>query len=204
MSFEEGDISQMDLSYQPESEVEESDADENVPLGKLQVQEKTEIEQVQQVEQVDQTVPVEQALSVEQAAPVESAVSLPQQTPEPVEREAPLPAQPATLPKGSAPVDGFQLVQATGLTDTSTSAPKGSEIPSFATPTPIPSLKATPAPVLEAPPVPQASADNNPLMDGSKSQVFRERSDFMIVEFFSRQVGRLTGGAPAALDRSYR
>ncbi|KAJ3364577.1 hypothetical protein HDU91_002516 [Kappamyces sp. JEL0680] len=191
----EGDISAMNLSYEPESEVE------------------SDVESVHEKEQESDDEPLGLKKT---AAPLPEAVSMPTETIQA------MPPQPATvpenashaaastappLPAGSTPVDGFQLVQATGLTDTSTPSPKGSSIPSFATATPIPDI---PMPVraplgAPLPPIPApAPAASNPLSDESKSKQFTARTDYMIAEFFSRQVARLTKGAPEALDRSYR
>ncbi|KAI8930277.1 Arfaptin-like domain-containing protein [Entophlyctis helioformis] len=113
------------------------------------------------------------------------------------------------------PVQGFQLVQATGLTDTSTPAPKGSSLPTFATPSPA-SLANVPqpprtdlgfrpsAPPSISPPPAELSEAYNPLSDNSKSKQFNQRVDYMIAEFFTRQVARLAAGAPESLDRNYR
>ncbi|KAI8908950.1 Arfaptin-like domain-containing protein [Gorgonomyces haynaldii] len=108
-------------------------------------------------------------------------------------------------------VQGFQLVQATGLMDTSTPEPKGSSIPSFATPSPSAQV---PKPQLQSdfaystPSMPTATsspqAPQTPFEDNSKSKQFNQRFDYMIAEFFSRQVSRLTAGAPEAIDRNYR
>jgi len=170
------------------------DEDDNQVLGK----------QYQPVESVETvTTAVEQ---VELQEPVQEPVT--EKVQEPVQSQ---PQQPVQNQVKSGQVQGFQLVQATGLTDTSTPAPKGSEIPHFATATPIP---ATPMPsdvaknVLpptEAPlPFSEPKQFSNPLTDNSKSKQFTARTDYMISEFFSRQVKRLTRGAPEALDRSYR
>ena len=115
--------------------------------------------------------------------------------------------------EGATPVEGFQLVQASGLTDTSTPAPKGSSIPEYATATPVPHvpLPHTAVPTNDAPlqppmPFPPSisRSESNPLDENSKSKQFNARTDFMISEFFSRQVARLTMGAPGALERGYR
>ncbi|KAJ3305429.1 hypothetical protein HDV03_001523 [Kappamyces sp. JEL0829] len=164
----EGDISAMNLSYEPESEVE------------------SDVESVHEKEPESDDEPLGLKKT---AAPLPEAVSMPTETIQA------MPPQPATvpenashaaastaapLPAGSTPVDGFQLVQATGLTDTSTPSPKGSSIPSFATATPIPDI---PMPVraplgAPLPPIPApAPAASNPLSDESKSKQFTARTD---------------------------
>ncbi|KAJ8329548.1 hypothetical protein BDV3_001357 [Batrachochytrium dendrobatidis] len=91
-------------------------------------------------------------------------------------------------------VQGFQLVQATGLTDTCTPSPKGSSLPTFATASP-----ACTAPIPTAPhvdmgarpslpittPTPPEPERYNPLLDNSKSKQFNQRLDYMISEFFT-------------------
>jgi hypothetical protein len=187
MTFEEGDISQMDLSYEPESEVEESEDDENVPLAELAP--------------LPLPLPVQEPQQPAATLDAPKAAEHYQQQPNPPYSSIPTEAPP-TLPKGSSPVEGFQLVQATGLTDTSTPLPKGSEIPTFATATPIPEIKQLPLQPPAPAPIPECE-DTNPFLDGSKSKQFKDRSEFMIAEFFSRQVGRLTRGAPS-INKHYR
>ncbi|KAI8894448.1 Arfaptin-like domain-containing protein [Globomyces pollinis-pini] len=179
-----------DFSYQPESDDDDVDQQEtaaSLPSG------------------ASDTVPLAQQYPDKQpdtsAAASGPAASDPKQT-----KEAP-----AKSTSNQAPVEGFQLVQATGLTDTSTPAPKGSDIPSFATPTPkIEGALPHTAPQKQIDtaafptPLAPASSVGNPLNDESKSKQFNARTDYMISEFFSRQVARLTKGAPEALDRSYR
>jgi hypothetical protein len=159
-----GDIAQYE--YQPASDVE---SDEDVPIGKQYSTE--EIEAVKNLQIADQvTAPTEQVPS--EVAPAPSA--------DPVETVAPEPEKPKKATPGQ--VQGFQLVQATGLTDTSTPAPKGSEIPNFATATPIP---ATPLPSQVSKPVsnqplPAPAPEQrqlNPLEDYSKSKQFAQRTD---------------------------
>jgi hypothetical protein len=107
-------------------------------------------------------------------------------------------------------VPGFQMVKAKGMADTSTPEPTGSAIPNFATATPmaktqLPQNRAKRYSMPLQPPVPLSSNNfSNPLDEYSKSKQFAERTDFMISEFFTRQVARLTAGAPEALNRSYR
>ncbi|KAH6566138.1 hypothetical protein BASA50_006277 [Batrachochytrium salamandrivorans] len=114
-------------------------------------------------------------------------------------------------------VQGFQLVQATGLTDTSTPAPRGSELPTYATPSPAAAVAAASSlskmPHTDDHARPQAPSITpaayepehySPLVDNSKSKQFNQRLDYMISEFFTRQVHRLASGAPEALDRNYR
>jgi hypothetical protein len=86
----------------------------------------------------------------------------------------------------SGQVQGFQLVQATGLTDTSTPAPKGSEIPHFATATPIPptplpsDIAKNALPQSEVPlPMTEPKQFSNPLTDNSKSKQFTARTDVL-------------------------
>ena len=113
---------------------------------------------------------------------------------------------------GATPVEGFQLVQASGLTDTFTPSPRGSVIPEFATATPVPHVPLPHTATVDQqhlqPPMPYPPAisrtESNPLDENSKSKQFNARTDFMISEFFSRQVARLTMGAPGALERGYR
>jgi hypothetical protein len=74
---------------------------------------------------------------------------------------------------------GFQMVQATDLIDTSTAAPKGSNLPDFATPTPVAKpVISPPAPVI-APPLiaPNLVPKATPLEDNSKSKQFNQRFD---------------------------
>lgn len=83
-------------------------------------------------------------------------------------------------PQTSKQVEGFQLVHATGLTDTAISEPKGSDIPDFATASPTPEMKPLPnVPAQQLPSIPPPSAPEcqNPLQDGSKSQQFNQRFD---------------------------
>jgi hypothetical protein len=171
-------------TYEPESDIE-SEVEEEVAV---------EVKPVEQpIAQRDQIAPA--------AVPVEfarsNAVELDEEQ-----------VQGADIEQGQVP--GFQLVQAKGLTDTSTKAPKGSSIPSFATAQPTYN---TPMPHHSVPttklqlPMPYSSTSNqfsSPLVDNSKSSQFVARSDYMISEFFQRQVSRLTLGAPEAINRSYR
>lgn len=89
--------------------------------------------------------------------------------------------------KNATQVQGFQLVQATGLTDTSTEAPKGSALPNFATPPIIPKgvlpseIPATPAHDEQELPMPLSEVPySNPLSDNSKSKQFTQRTDVFI------------------------
>ena len=109
-------------------------------------------------------------------------------------------------------VEGFQLVQANGLMDTSTKAPTGSTLPSFATPSPALSHKSTRptvAPLSETlipmpKPIQQESNPGGVLSSHSKSAQFNARFDYRVAEFFTRQVEYLVGGTPGALERGYR
>lgn len=169
-------------TYEPESEVE-SEAEEEVAV------------EVKPIEHPSSRTP-EQAEPVGEKLAAKSSQSIKCESDE------------KAIDHGHVP--GFQLVQAKGLTDTSTKAPKGSSIPSFATAqptysTPMPH-ESVPTTQLQ-PPMPYSSTSNNfssPLVDNSKSSQFVARSDYMISEFFQRQVSRLTLGAPEAINRSYR
>ena len=105
------------------------------------------------------------------------------------------------------PVDGYQLVQASGLTDTATAAPKGSTLPSFATASPAPTPyqpETQPQTTAEMPPPIQRTQSSTPLDEDSKSSRFNQRFDYMIADFFSRQVKNLVGDTPGAVERGYR
>jgi hypothetical protein len=151
-----GDITQYD--YQPASDVE---SDDDIPIAQL----KEEIV-------IDQTLKENVALDNtvgEEVAPAPPVV-------EEVLSDSP-PKKPASS------VQGFQLVQATGLTDTSTPAPKGSDIPSFATATPIPHTP-LPSEIVQSQsalptPAPAPERQLNPLEDNSKSKQFTQRTDVL-------------------------
>ena len=187
----EGDISSCETyEYTPESDVEssvendEENQDENVPLAQLNGASASSTGVSDGLVELETTnVPVAEPENVAQN------VSAPAQA----NNVPPVPAQQQQLPPGtSGPVEGFQLVQATGLTDTSTPAPKGSAIPSFATPTPLadfnmPSaatagglrspagFSSSPPPV--PPPAAAAAESYNPLQEESKSKQFTARTD---------------------------
>jgi len=184
----EGDISQMDISYTPASDVE-SDMEDTTPLAKQEPVPKETIEE-NTVQVPQETAPVAApAAPVEQSAP-NTSTAAPAVAPPNKYQDSP--SRSSSLPPGSTPVEGFQLVQATGLTDTSTPAPKGSDIPSFATATPIPEIplpSKVPVQPPTLPPMPAAPAPPantyNPLSDESKSKQFTARTDYMIAEFFA-------------------
>jgi hypothetical protein len=160
------------------------DATDDIPLGKLNLSNSSK-GSVEQFSVPSETVCTE-------STPVTQEGSLngndTQVSDQEIKKSKPLP------PGTTGPVEGFQLVQATGLTDTSTPAPKGSSIPEFATPTPLmdfklptakgsaptssDSLPPTPAPV--PPPT-----SYNPLMDESKSKQFTARTDVCIFYLIS-------------------
>eukprot|EP00842_Homolaphlyctis_polyrhiza_P002346 jgi/Hompol1/3111/HPOL_003153-RA len=105
--------------------------------------------------------------------------------------------------------------------------PRGSELPTFATPSPAASVTLPPPPrhAFARGPTPTGSSSSsssvsgvdplaalppaqepeafNPMLDNSKSKQFNQRVDYMISEFFARQVQRLAS-APETLDRNYR
>lgn len=186
----EGDISSCETyEYTPESDVEssvendEEIQDESVPLAQLNGASASSTGVSDGLVELETTnVPVAESQNVAQNVPVPAQANVP-----------PVPAQQQQLPPGtSGPVEGFQLVQATGLTDTSTPAPKGSAIPSFATPTPLadfnmPSageaggLRSPAGFSSSLPPVPPPAAaaaeSYNPLQEESKSKQFTARTD---------------------------
>jgi hypothetical protein len=189
------------MDYKPEEDLTnynyepESDIDDDVPLAEQFPSSKVQFKAEESEPLVSSTtnVPVVDSFPGEQPAE--------ELKPAPVEDEIP----------GATKVEGFQLVQATGLTDTSTPAPTGSGIPQYATAAPVPSVPLphtqVPSHSLHAPlPVPSgiSRTESNPLDDNSKAKQFTARTDYMIAEFFARQVARFTRGAPEALDRSYR
>lgn len=191
---DDGDIGQLALDYTPESEFEESDEEVEKNLISEGVKNTISegVENIEIVEQETESVATahadNQTLAIEKTSSTDAPVAAP--------KDAPLEAKdaqgnPLPPPIGSGHVDGFQLVQATGLTDTSTQAPRGSAIPSFATPTPLsniqmPTTNSTFAPGQTSaplPPVPAAApapADYNPLHDESKSKQFTARTDVII------------------------
>jgi hypothetical protein len=98
------------------------------------------------------------------------------------------PVDPVT--KIAEEVEGFQMVQATGLTDTSTPSPKGSNIPDFATATPssqVPKFVPPPTDFGFAPQSLPAARPNQqtvtPLEDNSKAQQFNQRFDVLQSDF---------------------
>lgn len=156
----------MELSYTPDSSVE-SEAESEI-VDEVEMVVETEPKVLDTLDSIKAEVEVQEELGALDMSKEDTLVA------EEIELAKPRPSS----------VAGFQLVQATGLTDTSTPAPTGSDIPTFATATPIPStgmphelaLKRNAAPLL--PPVPEpTSLTNNPLNDGSKSKQFNARTD---------------------------
>lgn len=87
-------------------------------------------------------------------------------------------------------VEGFHLVQATGLIDTSTPAPSGSHLPTFATPSPsakqpIPPSAPAQFTSLDVPAPAPAAPMSTPLEDNSKSKQFNQRFDVFLSLTFS-------------------
>lgn len=166
----EGDIgATTEYTYEPESDYEEEE--EVKPMYKPAPVEEDQIPLGKQFPNATVPEPVKPPTPVEETPVAPTAPAA--ETPEPVSEK----------PKQNGAVEGFQLVQATGLTDTSTPAPKGSEIPSFATPqpvfnTPLPhSAAQPPKPVQNAPMPAEANSFSSPLEDNSKSKQFTARTD---------------------------
>ena len=96
---------------------------------------------------------------------------------------SPISAQPSPV-NPTDPVPGFQVVQATGLTDTSPPAIVKSRLPESATPSPIVPSISPPLPPMDRfgsppppPPKSPASPINDPLADMPQSKVFARRLD---------------------------
>jgi hypothetical protein len=86
-------------------------------------------------------------------------------------------------------VPGFNLVKASGISDTSSPTVSQSDLPDHATPSPIVPAKGLPVPPREifgspdGPPSPPVT-DSDPTITESKSKGFNKRMDYMINEFF--------------------
>ena len=85
-------------------------------------------------------------------------------------------------------VEGFQLVQATGLSDTATPAPKGSHIPEYATASPAAQVTKPPPPKTDfgfssttMPQATPAASPVTPFEDNSKSKQFNQRFDVILI-----------------------
>ncbi|KAI9017768.1 Arfaptin-like domain-containing protein [Gaertneriomyces semiglobifer] len=98
------------------------------------------------------------------------------------------------------------------LTDRSAPELQTTELPSFATPTPVIGSKLPSIPELHintsAPNIrPLARGDsflNMPLSENSRSKQFTQRLDYMVGEFFTRQVAKLATSTPEGVDRIHK
>ncbi|KAJ3042926.1 hypothetical protein HDV00_006233 [Rhizophlyctis rosea] len=118
--------------------------------------------------------------------------------------------QPTTYPiasRQSSPTSGGTITK----TDTSVGPPRTTELPNFATPSPYvpahaPDTGDLPFSASGAPP----SVTGGAIRDGyssdlnAKSKAFNQRVDYMIGEFFSRQVSKFATSTPETVDRNYR
>lgn len=184
----EGDLSQMNLSYSytPDSDIEEEEEEEAEEETEILGKKYQKIEKEMVVEETEVVPSVETESEIKTDSLPPAPLSSIQETvhSESIKDAAPSASAPSTsAPSASAPVEGFQLVQATGLTDTSTPAPIGSDIPSFATATPL-QVGELPEHVSNGDgyrqPIPKpgpSREDSNPLMDDSKSKQFTARTD---------------------------
>ncbi|KAI8824899.1 uncharacterized protein EV422DRAFT_516699 [Fimicolochytrium jonesii] len=121
-------------------------------------------------------------------------------------------AQRGTHLKRSMSTPAMVVNRPATLTRTDTSAPElqTTELPTFATPTPIVSVRPLSlgeiGTNMHAPPQFAASSmssrhDGMPLSDNSRSKQFNQRLDYMVGEFFTRQVTKLATSTPSGMDR---
>ncbi|KAJ3056175.1 hypothetical protein HK097_007781 [Rhizophlyctis rosea] len=112
----------------------------------------------------------------------------------------------------AAPVAARPILSSGGpitKTDTSVGPPTTTELPSFATASPyVPAHAADTSnlPFSSRPPpsVTGSTRDGYSSDLNAKSKAFNQRVDYMIGEFFSRQVSKFAAGTPEPVDRNYR
>ncbi|KAJ3300433.1 hypothetical protein HK104_000491 [Borealophlyctis nickersoniae] len=115
--------------------------------------------------------------------------------------------QPIRIQASNASNGVSRPVYEPAVTDTSVGPPAVTELPGYATPSPYVPVNAPHTGDLgfgaRIPP-PLASRDSYSSDFNAKSKAFNQRLDYMIGEFFSRQVTKLATSTPESVDRNYR